>query len=103
MKLTVTSVLSQGSSVRRGSVFIVRYLRYWRGLRLSLNLLARVEWASRIFNTAGDLFVNSIHYPEPGQVEIIGVMFLVLKESSSERQTEEHYTLSGQNRIKNRN
>lgn len=90
VKLTVKSVPSPCSSVRRGGVFIVRYLGYWREPRLSLKLPTRVEWVSRIFNTADDLFLNSIHYSDPGQVEIVRVRFLVLKESSSERQTEEH-------------
>lgn len=69
---------------------------------LASNCSTRVEWVSRIFNTADDLFVHSIHYSEPRQAEIVGVRFLVLKESSSERQTEEHYKFLEQNRIENR-
>ena len=84
-----------------GQCLYVRYLRYWREPRLSLKLPTGVEWVSRIFNTADDLFVNSIHYSEPGQVEIVGVRLLVLKESSPERQIEEPYKFLEQNRIRN--
>lgn len=85
-------------------LLIIRYLRHWREPRLSLHWPTGVEWVSRIFNTATDLFVPSIHYSDPGQVEIVGVrvQVLVRQESSSERQMEEHYKFLEQNRIKNR-
>lgn len=69
--------LSQCSSVRQGSLFIVRYLRHRKEPRLNLKLCTGVGWAPRIFSIAGDLLGNSIRYSDSGQVEIIRVRIQV--------------------------